>query len=203
MNRRRFTLLLAATLLLSPWAHGAEKEAAKLETATFAGGCFWCVEHLFDEVEGVVSTLSGYTGGQEKNPTYKAVSAGRTGHTEAVEVRFDPTKVSYDHLLTLFWHNIDPTTANQQFCDRGSQYRSAIFFHSEEQKRLAFASLEHIRQTKPFKANIQTEISPAAPFYAAETYHQDYHHKNPIRYRLYRRGCGRDDRLEELWGIDP
>lgn len=171
-----------------------------LEVATFAGGCFWCVEHAFDDVEGVVSTTSGYTGGHKKNPTYHEVSAGGTGHAEAVEVVYDPKKVSYSDLLKVFWRNIDPTTPDKQFCDTGSQYRSAIFYHDETQKRLAEQSKRELSKAKPFKEPIVTEITMALDFYAAEEYHQDYHHKNPLRYRAYRFGCGRDRRLSELWG---
>ncbi len=171
-----------------------------LKLATFAGGCFWCVEHAFDDVEGVVSTTSGYTGGHKKNPTYQEVSAGGTGHAEAVQVAYDPKKVSYSDLLKVFWRNIDPTTADKQFCDVGSQYRSAIFYHDETQKRLAEASKRELDKSKPFKQPIVTEITVVSEFYVAEEYHQDYHHKNPLRYRAYRFGCGRDRRLSELWG---
>ena len=171
-----------------------------LEVATFAGGCFWCVEEAFDEVEGVVSTTSGYTGGHKKNPTYHEVSAGGTGHAEAVQVVYDPKKVSYSDLLEVFWHNIDPTTPSRQFCDVGSQYRSAIFYHDETQKRLAEESKREVEKTKRFKEPIVTEITEMSEFYPAEEYHQDYHHKNPIRYKFYRYGCGRDQRLSEIWG---
>lgn len=170
-----------------------------LANATFAGGCFWCMEHPFDEIDGVKSTISGYTGGHKKNPTYEEVSAGETGHTEAVQITYDPEKVSYQELLDIFWHNIDPTVKNRQFCDVGSQYRSGIYYHDEEQKRLAEESKEELNNSKRFK-KIHTEIEPASVFYPAEEYHQDYYIKNPIRYRLYRYGCGRDKRLEELWG---
>ena len=170
------------------------------ETAILAGGCFWCVESDFDKVEGVISTTSGYTGGHLKNPTYKQVSAGGTGHVEAVKIEFDPARISYSQLLDVFWHNIDPTVRNQQFCDHGSQYRSEIFYLNEEQKKLAEKSKAELEKTKPFKAPIVTAITPASTFYPAEEYHQDYHNKNPIRYKYYRWGCGRDKRLEELWG---
>jgi peptide-methionine (S)-S-oxide reductase len=201
---------LRVLLLVSLLAFGALGVAADdttpamgqkgLEMATFAGGCFWCVEEAFDEVEGVVSTTSGYTGGHKKNPTYHEVSAGGTGHAEAVQVVYDPKKVSYSDLLEVFWHNIDPTTPNRQFCDVGSQYRSAIFYHNEMQKRLAEASKREIEKSKPFKEPIVTEITKASEFYPAEEYHQDYHHKNPIRYKFYRYGCGRDQRLSQVWG---
>lgn len=170
-----------------------------MEEALFAGGCFWCVEHLFDTVKGVVSTTSGYTGGHVDNPTYEQVSNGHTGHTEAVRVVFDPTIVSYSELLKHFWVNIDPTTPNRQFCDTGNQYRAALFFHNQEQQHQAETSKAILEKTKPFSEVIATEISPATPFFPAETYHQNYHHKNPIRYKLYRLGCGRDQRLKMLW----
>ena len=171
-----------------------------LEKATFAGGCFWCMEHPFDQIPGVISVTSGYTGGQKKNPTYKEVSAGGTGHAESVQVVYDPTKVTYDKLLNVFWHNIDPTAKDRQFCDTGHQYRSAIFYHNEKQKRLAMKSKETLEKSKPFKEPIVTEIVQATEFYPAEDYHQHYYKKNPIRYRYYRGRCGRDQRLEELWG---
>ena len=168
--------------------------------ATFAGGCFWCMEAPFDKLEGVISTTSGYTGGHTKNPTYKQTSSGKTGHTEAVQIIYDPRKISYEKLLNVFWHNIDPTTPDKQFCDRGNQYRSEIFYHNEEQKRLADASKATLNKRKPFNAPIVTQVTQASTFYAAEDYHQDYYKKNPIRYRYYRYGCGRDKRLEQLWG---
>ena len=168
--------------------------------AIFAGGCFWCMEHPFDELNGVISTTSGYTGGQAKNPTYAQVSAGGTGHAEAVQVVYEPKKVSYEKLLDVFWHNIDPTVKDRQFCDAGAQYRSAIFYQNEGQKRLAEASRAQLEKTKPFKAPLVTEITAATEFYPAEDYHQDYYLKNPIRYKFYRTGCGRDARLKELWG---
>ena len=176
---------------------GSAQEEAK---ATFAGGCFWCVEEVFEKVDGVTSAVSGYAGGTKPNPTYKEVSAGRTGHTEVVEVTYDPGKVTYAELLEVFWRNIDPTDASGQFCDKGSQYRSAIFFHDEEQKRLIEESLKSLEKTKPFDEAIVTEILPASMFYLAEDYHQDYYKKNPIRYRYYKYGCGRARRLEALWG---
>ncbi|WP_447978849.1 peptide-methionine (S)-S-oxide reductase MsrA [Candidatus Nitrospira bockiana] len=171
-----------------------------LEKATFAGGCFWCVEEAFDKVTGVVATTSGYTGGSRPRPTYEDVSAGGTGHAEAVEVLFDPAQVSYAHLLDVFWRNIDPTTPDRQFCDRGNQYRSAIFYHNEEQRRLAEASKQVLEQRKPFKDPIVTQIVPASAFFAAEDYHQDFYKKNPFRYKFYKFNCGRAQRLEELWG---
>lgn len=171
-----------------------------LAKATFAGGCFWCMEPPYDKLEGVISTTSGYTGGHTKNPTYEEVSAGRTGHAEAVRIIYDPAKISYARLLGVFWRNIDPLTPNQQFCDQGSQYRAAIFYHNEEQQRLAETSKAALEQSSRFNQPIVVEIKPAAEFYAAENYHQNYYQKNPVRYKLYRFACHRDQRLEELWG---
>lgn len=171
-----------------------------LAKAVFAGGCFWCMEKPFDELSGVVSVTSGYTGGHSRNPTYKEVSAGVTGHAEAVEIIYDPAKISYEQLLTVFWHNIDPTVKDRQFCDMGNQYRSAIFFTTEEQHRIAMNSKKSLEINKPFKEAIVTEITKAGVFYPAEGYHQKYYKKNPIRYKFYRNGCGRDKRLKELWG---
>jgi len=173
---------------------------ARTETAIFAGGCFWCVEADFDKVPGVLSTTSGYTGGRVANPTYNQVSAGGTGHAEAVEVVYDPAKVTYDKLLDVFWHNIDPLVKNRQFCDAGDQYRSAIFVRNDEQRRLADASLKKVAAELKDKGTIYTEIVAAGPFYKAEDYHQDYYLKNPVRYKYYRWNCGRDQRLEEIWG---
>jgi peptide-methionine (S)-S-oxide reductase len=168
--------------------------------ATFAGGCFWCMEPPFDKLEGVISTTSGYTGGQKANPTYQEVSAGTTGHTEAVEIVYDPRKVTYARLLEVFWRNIDPTTPDRQFCDVGSQYRAAIFYHDDAQRRLAEQSKQAVAQR--LRRSVVTEVLTAATFYVAEDYHQDYYKKNPIRYRFYRTGCGRDQRLEQIWGKD-
>jgi peptide-methionine (S)-S-oxide reductase len=175
-------------------------ETKKLAKATFAGGCFWCMEPPFDELKGVISTTSGYTGGHQPNPTYKEVSAGNTGHTEAVEIVFDPAQISYAELLKVFWRNIDPMTANRQFCDIGSQYRSGIFYHDDEQKRLAEASKQELEQSGRLPRPIVTEIVPASEFYVAEEYHQDYYQKNPLRYKFYRYSCGRDQVLEQIWG---
>jgi peptide-methionine (S)-S-oxide reductase len=169
-----------------------------LAKATFAGGCFWCMEEAFDKVEGVVSTTSGYTGGHVKNPTYEEVSSGGTGHVEAVEVAYDPARVSYPDLLQAFWKNVDPTTPNRQFCDVGEQYRSAIFYRDETERRLAEDSKHEIERTKRYA--IVTEILPATEFYPAEDYHQDYYMKNPVRYKFYKFNCGRKERLDELWG---
>jgi len=173
---------------------------AAADTAIFAGGCFWCMEPPYDKQGGVLSTTSGYTSGSVANPTYEQVSAGGTGHTEAIQVVFDPARVSYDRLLYIFWRNVDPLTANQQFCDRGSQYRSGIYPRNPAQKAAAEASLRAIaaRFTQP----IVTEIVAATPFYAAEEYHQDYYTKNPVRYNFYRSRCGRDSRLKEVWGAE-
>ena len=178
----------------------AEGEETKLAKAIFAAGCFWCTEAAFDSLPGVVQTISGYTGGHTKNPTYEQVSAGGTGHAEAVEVIYDPAKISYEKLLDVFWHNIDPTVSDRQFCDVGNQYRAAIFYRDEEQHRLAELSKAALGQSKPFKEPIVTEITAASQFYPAEEYHQHYHLKNPWRYTYYRYSCGRDQRLEELWG---
>jgi peptide-methionine (S)-S-oxide reductase len=190
----------AASLLAASSSQKEGAPARKLEVATFAGGCFWCMEHPFDELPGVVSVTSGYTGGAKKNPTYEEVSAGGTGHAESVQVVYDPAKISYQKLLERYWHNIDPTVKDRQFCDTGHQYRSAIFYHNEEQHRLALQSKQQLEKTKPFKGEILTEIVPATQFYPAEQYHQHYYKKNPIRYRFYRTRCGRDARLKELWG---
>jgi peptide-methionine (S)-S-oxide reductase len=172
--------------------------AATMAKATFAGGCFWCMEPPYDKLDGVSSTISGYAGGKKKNPTYEEVSTGITGHTEVVQVTYDPKKVTYEKLLEIFWRNIDPLTPNRQFCDVGSQYRAAIFYHDEDQKRLAEASKKAL--SKRFKEPIVTEIVAYTEFFPAEDYHQDYYIKNPLRYKYYRYNCGRDQRLEALWG---
>jgi peptide-methionine (S)-S-oxide reductase len=199
---RRF-FLVAVLLMLSPALALAQAPVVKTARATFAGGCFWCMEAPYDKLPGVISTISGYIGGQVKNPTYEQVSSGRTGHTEAVQVEYDPSKVSFEKLLEVFWANIDPTVRNAQFCDHGSQYRSGIFYHGDDQRKLAEASKAALQKSKPFKADIVTEITAASEFYRAEEYHQDYYQKNPVRYKLYRNGCGRDARLKELWGRAP
>ncbi len=181
---------------------GQSKETTttgRVETATFAGGCFWCMEHPFDQLDGVISVMPGYTGGSKKNPTYEEVSSGTTGHAESVQITYDPSKITYAKLLDVFWHNIDPTVKDQQFCDVGSQYRSAIFYHTMEQKQLAEASKNALEKSGRFK-HIYTEIVPASDFYPAEEYHQHYYKKNPVRYNFYRWNCGRDQRLHELWG---
>ncbi|WP_308253371.1 peptide-methionine (S)-S-oxide reductase MsrA [Geminocystis sp. GBBB08] len=177
--------------------HFAEADTIKIEKATFAGGCFWCMESPFDEIKGVLSTTSGYTGGNLKNPTYKQVSKGNTGHAEAVEIEYDSKLVNYSQLLTVFWHNIDPTVQNRQFCDVGNQYRSAIFYHNDAQKKLAEESKEKV--AKQLNKPIFTEIKTISSFYPAEDYHQDYYKKNPLLYKYYRYRCGRDQRLKEIW----
>lgn len=172
--------------------------------ATFAGGCFWCMEPPFERLDGVVKVTAGYTGGDLVNPTYEQVSAGGTGHAESVEVIYDSRKVSYDTLLNVFWHNVDPTQHDRQFCDVGDQYRTAIFYHSDQQKAEAEASRRKLEASPRFKGKtLYTQIVPAGPFYAAEDYHQDYARKNPIRYKFYRWNCGRDQRLEQVWGQAP
>ena len=173
---------------------------AKTEKAIFAMGCFWCAEEAFENVPGVTQVVSGYTGGKVKNPRYEQVSSGRTGHTESVQVTFDPSKVSYDKLLDTFWLNHDPTVTDRQFCDAGSQYRPEIFYQSEEQKRLAEASKAKWEKAKPFRQPILTPITATSEFYPAEDYHQDYYKKNPVQYRFYVTGCGRYARLDQLWG---
>jgi len=178
----------------------APAQPAATARATFAGGCFWCVESDFDKIEGVISTTSGYIGGNVANPTYEQVSAKGTGHAEAVEVLYDPKKVTYERLVEYFWHTIDPTTKDRQFCDGGTPYRTAIFAHNIDQLKAAQASRAALEKTKPFKEPIVTEIVLATTFYPAEDYHQDYYLKNPLRYKYYRNGCGRDARLKELWG---
>jgi peptide-methionine (S)-S-oxide reductase len=190
----RILLLVLAALLAAP------AQAQGLAKATFAAGCFWCTEEAFDKVPGVVSTVSGYMGGHIKEPSYALVSTGRTGHTEVLQVTYDPKKVSYEKLLETFWVNHDPTTLDRQFCDGGSQYRPSIFYHDAEQKRLAEASKAKWQKDKPFRGEILTPVEAAAEFWPAEDYHQDYYKKNPARYRFYVTGCGRYARLDELWG---
>jgi peptide-methionine (S)-S-oxide reductase len=191
-------VLLLSVSLLSASAQTAERSTSA--KAIFAGGCFWCMEEAFEEVPGVLSVTSGYIGGRVPNPTYDQVSAGKTGHTEAIEVLYDPARVSYSTLLEVFWHNIDPLTPNAQFCDHGSQYRAGIFYHSAEQQKLADASKQALIDSQRFKEPIVTEITMATMFYPAEEYHQDYYKKNPLRYKFYKYNCGRAQRLKELWG---
>ncbi|MBA3755640.1 MAG: peptide-methionine (S)-S-oxide reductase MsrA [Nitrosomonas sp.] len=210
-TRQHFMIIFLLLLLIlgawqqmdTPMAKPAAEQIPDetLETAVFAGGCFWCTESDFDKILGVVSTTSGYIGGTGANPTYEQVSAGRTGHIEAVKIQFDHTKTNFSKLLAAYWLTIDPLTANQQFCDMGSQYRSAIFYRNPEQKELAEISKKTLEASGQFTQPIVTEILPATEFYRAEEYHQDYYIKNPLRYAYYRNSCGRDKRLEELWGI--
>ncbi len=194
MKMKRTMMILLAALLTA----GLPALGAPAAHATFAGGCFWCMVHPFDQLPGVISVTSGYTGGTKKSPTYEEVSSGATGHAESVDVVYDPAKISYEKLLDVFWHNVDPFAKDYQFCDHGTQYRSAIFVHDETQKRLAEASKAAVQ--KRFKQPIQTEIVPASTFWPAEGYHQDYYKKNPLQYRFYRTSCGRDHRLREIWG---
>jgi peptide-methionine (S)-S-oxide reductase len=194
-----FAVLVIGGLIGIPYGSFANEPPPPAK-ATFAGGCFWCMEEAFEKVEGVVSAISGYTGGQVENPTYEQVSAGGTGHTESIEVTYDPSKVTYKQLLEVFWRNVDPTTPNAQFCDHGNQYRTAIFYHDENQKQLIDESRQRVENSKTFPESIVTEIAPASVFYSAEEYHQDFYTKNPIRYKFYKWNCGRAQRLEQLWG---
>lgn len=212
MSRRSLFAACLAAAIVYAGCTGADATSAAAEAgpvpgtagqgdtakATFAAGCFWCVEEAFDKLDGVLATTSGYIGGDKPNPTYEEVSSGGTGHTEAVEVLYDPSKLSYDQLLQTFWRNVDAVDAGGQFCDRGSQYRSGIFYHSAEQQQKAEASKKAAgeRLGQP----IATEILAAGPFYKAEAYHQDYYKTNPVRYRFYKWNCGRAQRLEQLWG---
>ncbi len=189
--------LLILVLLFMPYSLLAE---TRYEKATFAGGCFWCMEHPFEELTGVSEVLSGYTGGRKKNPTYEEVSAGATFHYESVQITYDPSKISYSKLLDTFWRQIDPTDPGGQFVDKGMQYRTAVFYHNEEQKRLAEESKEQLNESGRFDEEIVTEIIEATPFYKAEEYHQDFYKKSPLRYKAYRRGSGRDKFLERIWG---
>jgi len=192
---KHILLTLAAILLLAP------APAPPRAVATFAGGCFWCMEPVFDHLKGVISVTSGYTGGRVDKPTYEDVSSGYTGHREAVEVVYDPRQISYAQLLDVYWHNVDPLNNAGQFCDNGGQYRSAIFVHDAEQKRLAEASKQGVGVK--LHHDIYTDVLPAARFYPAEEYHQHYYKKNPLRYKFYRFNCGRDQRLEKVWGVAP
>ncbi len=200
--RKSFAWALLAVLAVCPAGLAGADPTSQRKTAVFAGGCFWCMEKPFDELDGVVSTTSGYTGGEVANPSYKDVSSGTTGHIEAVEVAYDPARIDYEALLEVFWENIDPVDAGGQFCDRGYQYSSAIFVADGEQQKAAEESLQQLKKSGRVKGKIATRILPAKPFYRAEEYHQDYYRKNPIRYRYYRYGCGRDRRLDELWGTE-
>jgi len=185
--------LLAAALLVHALACAGQQPAPGQAVATFAGGCFWCMEPPYDALPGVISTTSGYMGGTQKNPSYEEVSSGTTGHAEVVQVVYDPKRVTYEKLLEVFWKNVDPTVRDRQFCDIGSQYRTTIFYHTDEQRRLAELSKAMLAKAKP----------PAGEFWRAEDYHQDFYVKNPVRYKFYRTGCGRDARLKQLWGSVP
>jgi peptide-methionine (S)-S-oxide reductase len=198
--KRWLLALLAALSSLGAYPAATPAVPPGQAVATFAGGCFWCMEPPFDNIPGVTATISGYTGGRKVNPTYQEVSSGTTGHAEAVQVIYDPKKVSYEKLLETFWVNIDPTVKDRQFCDAGNQYRTAIFYHDEAQRKAAEASKAALEKSRPFKEPIVTPIEMAGAFYPAEDYHQDYYRKNPVRYQLYRNGCGRDARLKQLWG---
>lgn len=190
--------MLALTFCLP--ASAATTPAPKVETAILAGGCFWCVEADYEKLEGVLDVVSGYTGGKVENPTYQQVSAGRTGHIEAVKVTYDANRINYAEILDYFWRHIDPTRDDGQFCDSGSQYRPAIFYATANQKMVATESKQNLEQTKPFSEPVKVELIPASTFYLAEEYHQDYYQKNPLRYHFYRYNCGRDARIEQLWG---
>jgi peptide-methionine (S)-S-oxide reductase len=209
MNRLLFSGLGAALLALASWRAPARSVRAAppappappgLATAVFAGGCFWSMEHPFDQLAGVVSVTVGYSGGHTANPTYEQVSVGATGHLESVRVEYDPTRIGYEKLLDAFWHNIDPLTLEGQFCDFGSQYHTAVFYGDSTQRRLAEESKRRLEAR--FQQPIVTLIEPAGPFYPAEEYHQHYYKKNPVSYQAYRWGCGRDRRLKALWGAD-
>lgn len=189
--------VLAAASFTSASLQAQEQPNA---VATFAGGCFWCMEPPYDRQAGVISTLSGYTGGERENPTYQEIGRGDTGHAQSVEVTYNPEEISYEQLLEIFWYNVDPFAVDKQFCDVGSQYRSAIFYHDDEQRELAEATKAEIEQR--FDREVATQIMPASEFWEAEEYHQAYYQKNPLRYRFYRHNCGRDNRLEEVWGED-
>ena len=205
----RKTVAAVVAIVMMGWVGGVgakekmrsgDPEAQKLEQATFAGGCFWCMQPPFDKTPGVVSTTVGYTGGTKLHPTYEAVCSGTTGHAESIEVVYDPATVRYEKLLDVFWHQIDPTTPNQQFADKGNQYRSAIFYHNDAQQRLALASKKRLEASGKFTKPIVTEIVPASTFYPAEAYHQKYYQKNYLRYKLYRIGSGREGYLKRTWG---
>ncbi|WP_445358908.1 peptide-methionine (S)-S-oxide reductase MsrA [Microbulbifer sp. ANSA005] len=192
---------IIALLFLSLASISLAQDSSNIRTAIFAGGCFWCMELPFDKVDGVLETTSGYSGGHVKNPTYEQVSSGGTGHAEVVQVKYDANKVSYSDLLNIFWHNVDPFDSGGQFCDRGDQYRAEIFYGSQEEKVLAEESKKKVEAELGKK--VVTQIKPAATFYPAEAYHQDYYQRNPLRYKYYRYRCGRDKRLEEVWGKAP
>lgn len=200
---RVFLFLVTALIACASVAGAADPEPSGRAKATFAGGCFWCMQPPFENLPGVIATTVGYTGGSVKHPTYEQVSAGGTGHAESIEIEYDPSKISYEKLLDVFWHNVDPVTRNAQFCDHGNQYRTAIFYHDDEQRQQAEKSRSDLEAAGTLKKKIVTQVLPAGPFYAAETYHQDYYIKNAFRYHFYRLNCGRDQRLKELWGSAP
>lgn len=191
---------LMICMTLGNWPSGGVQSAPTTAKAYFAGGCFWCMEEAFEKVDGVIAVVSGYMGGTVANPTYEQVSDGRTGHAESIEVMYDPTKVTYQKLLDAFWRNVDPVTPNAQFCDHGNQYRSTIFYTTDEEKQLSEESKNKIEQSKRLPAPIVTQLVKASTFYPAEDYHQDYYKKNPLRYKYYKFSCGRAQRLEALWG---
>jgi peptide-methionine (S)-S-oxide reductase len=200
MNRLLSVFLAAAAAMAPPLSAQPAEGSDDSAVATFAGGCFWCVEEAFDAVKGVVSTTSGYIGGHVPDPSYEDVVRGDTGHAEAVQVEYDPDVVTYETLLDTFWHNVDPLDAGGQFCDRGNSYRTAIFYHDERQRELAEESKRELEASDVLPGKIVTEIVPAGEFYAAEGYHQDYYERNALRYQFYKFTCGREARLEELWG---
>ncbi|MGK7891725.1 MAG: peptide-methionine (S)-S-oxide reductase MsrA [Leptolyngbyaceae cyanobacterium] len=196
-----FALILSSLMVIGlGWFSPAYADTANLAQATFAGGCFWCMEHPFDELSGVLATTSGYTGGTVETPTYKQVSSGTTGHVESVQIDYDPEQIGYEALLAVYWRNIDPVDGGGQFCDRGNQYRPIIFYHDEEQQQLAAASKHALEAPDQLGQPIATEILPASTFYPAEDYHQNYYQTHALRYRFYRYACGRDQRLETVWG---
>lgn len=196
-----FYVMTCFSIFFAQFAQAEEKlnDSDKYEYATFASGCFWCTQHDFDQIKGVISTTAGYTGGEKVNPSYEEVSAGRSGHVESLQVKYDPRVVSYQQLLDFYWHNVDPTRNDGQFCDKGSQYRPVIFYHNENQKELAEKSKQRLITSNQIRP-ILVEILPAKVFYPAEEYHQEYYRKNPLRYKFYRYNCGRDARLKEIWG---
>jgi len=196
--RLTITMLLAWLFFVPAFADAATEQ--KLESVVLGGGCFWCIEADYEKLDGIVDVISGYAGGHIKNPTYRQVSAGGSGHIEVVKVTYDANKINYSQILDYFWRHVDPTRDDGQFCDRGSQYRPAIFYQDEAQKKLALASTKQIEQSKPFAQPLKVELIQAGTFYPAEDYHQDYYKKNPIRYNFYRFNCGRDARVEQLWG---
>lgn len=202
MFKRIFILIPAVYFFASFDVIAVDNLSQPPSKTTFAGGCFWCMEQSFEALPGVIEVISGYTGGKSENPAYENVSGGASGHVEAIQVSYDPEKISYAELLEAFWHNVDPTNGKGQFCDIGKQYRSIIFYHDEEQKRLAEQSKVLLEKNKPFSGPIKTQIRPASEFYPAEKYHQNYYRKNPLAYKFYRFTCGRDKRLNELWGND-